>query len=114
WIIGMLVFSLGLFLIAEPIYGLTPVGNLALLYAYLGLYLIAVLGLGLLISTFSRTQQQAMSVADFFIMIFMLMWWLFTPIYSMPEWAQVLTKANPVTYFIEVVRMLVLKGSGFE
>jgi len=50
-----------------------PVGSIFLLYAYLSIYLIALLGLGLLISTFAETQQQAMSIAFFFIMIFMLM-----------------------------------------
>jgi ABC-2 type transport system permease protein len=55
-----------------------------------------------------------MSVAFFFIMIFMLMSGLFTPIDSMPDWAKVIAKLNPVTYFIEVMRMIVLKGSDFD
>jgi len=55
-----------------------------------------------------------MSLAFFLIMIFILMSGLFTPIHSMPEWAQWLSKLNPVTYFIEVMRMVVLKGSGFK
>ncbi|MEO8823222.1 MAG: ABC transporter permease, partial [Ginsengibacter sp.] len=51
-------------------------------------------------------------VAFFLIMIFNLMSGLFTPIESMPHWAQVITWFNPVTYFIEVMRMVILKGSG--
>lgn len=90
-----------------------PVGSIFLLYAYLSIYLIALLGLGLLISTFAETQQQAMSIAFFFIMIFMLMSGLFTSIDSMPTWAYYIAKCIPVTYFIEVVRMIILKGSGF-
>lgn len=113
WIIGMFVFSVGLFIVGRFVYGIVPVGNLLLLYGYLALYLVAVLGLGLLISTVSDTQQQAMSVAFFFIMIFMLMSGLFTSIDSMPTWANVIAKCIPVTYFIEVVRMIVLKGSSF-
>lgn len=114
WIIGMLVFTLGLFLVARPVYGIVPLGSLWLLYAMLSLYLIAVLGIGLLISTYSGTQQQAMSLSFFFVMIFMLMSGLFTPVESMPPWAMILAKANPVTHFIEVLRMVVLKGSDFD
>ncbi len=113
WIIGIFVFSVGLFIVGRLIYGIIPVGNILLLYAYLSIYLVAILGLGLLISTFAETQQQAMSIAFFFIMIFMLMSGLFTSIESMPQWAYVIAKCIPVTYFIEVVRMIVLKGSSF-
>lgn len=112
WIIGMLIFSVGLFIVARVIYGIEPVGNLFLLYGYLALYLVAMLGFGLLLSTYAETQQQAMSVAFFFMMIFLLMSGLFTPIDSMPEWAKIIANLNPVTYFIEVMRMIVLKGSG--
>lgn len=114
WIIGMFVFSIGLFIIGMGIYGIVPIGNIGLLYAYLAIYLVAVLGVGLLISTYANTQQQAMSLAYFFMMIFILMSGLFTPIDGMPQWAQYITKLNPVTWFIEVMRMVVMKGSGFE
>lgn len=113
WIIGIFIFSVGLFIVARWVYGIVPVGSLLLLYGYMSLYLVALLGLGLLISTFSDTQQQAMSITFFFIMIFMLMSGLFTSIDSMPTWAYYIARLNPVTYFIEVVRMIVLKGSGF-
>lgn len=114
WVIGMVVFSVGLLVVARLVYGIVPVGSLLLLYSFLGLYLIAMLGIGLLISTFAETQQQAMSVAFFFMMIFLLMSGLFTPIAGMPVWARLIAKANPVTYFIEVTRMVILKGSGFN
>jgi ABC-2 type transport system permease protein len=113
WVIGMVVFSLGL-IVAWLLYGIVPAGSLLLLYAFLAVYLLAVLGLGLLISTYCTTQQQAMSLSFFFIMIFNMMSGLFTPIESMPEWAQVIARMNPMTYFIEVMRMVVLKGSGFS
>ncbi|MEZ4929388.1 MAG: ABC transporter permease [Chitinophagales bacterium] len=83
WIIGILVFSLGLFGIARIVYHIVPVGSLLLLYSFLGIYLVVMLGIGLLISTYSETQQQAMSLAFFFMMIFILMGGLFTPIDSM-------------------------------
>lgn len=112
WIIGLIVFSIGFFGVSWLVYGIVPLGSILLVYAYLALFLIAILGFGLLISTFSDTQQQAMSVSFFFMMIFILMSGLFTPIDSMPPWAKVITDFNPVTYFIEVMRMVVLKGSG--
>jgi len=114
WVIGMLIFSFGLLVIARFVYGIVPEGSLWLLYSFLGVYLIAVLGIGLLISTYSNTQQQAMSLAFFFMMIFMLMSGLFTPVDSMPEWAKWISRFNPVTYFIEVIRMVILKGSTFQ
>lgn len=110
WILGMVVFTLGL-TVGWLVYGVIPLGSLALLYFFLGLYLLAVLGFGLLISTYTETQQQAMLIAFFFMMIFILMSGLFTSIDSMPAWAQVISRLNPITYFIEVLRMVVLKGS---
>ncbi len=114
WILGMFVFSVGLFCISFLVYGIVPQGNLFLLYGFLSIYLVAILGFGLLISTYSDTQQQAMSVSFFFVMIFLLMSGLFTPVDSMPAWAKVISQLNPVYYFIEVMRMIVLKGSGFN
>jgi len=111
WFIGIVVFSIGFIGVARIIYGIVPLGSIFLLYSYLALFLVAILGFGLLISTYSQTQQQAMSVSFFFMMIFILMSGLFTPIESMPSWAKIIANCNPVTYFIEVMRMVVLKGS---
>jgi ABC-2 type transport system permease protein len=113
WILGMIVFTLGMG-VGWIVYGVSPVGNLGLLYFFLALYLLAVLGFGLLISTYAETQQQAMFISFFFVMIFILMSGLFTSIDSMPGWAQVISRFNPVTYFIQVMRMVVLKGSGLR
>lgn len=113
WVIGIFVFSLGLLGIARLVYDIVPLGSLLLLYTFLSIYLVAMLGVGLIISTYSSTQQQAMSLAFFFVMIFILMGGLFTPIDSMPEWAKWIAACNPVTYFIDVVRLVILKGSGF-
>lgn len=111
WVIGMFEFTVGLFVVAWLIYGIYPVGSIALLYLFLSIYLIAILGLGLLISTYSQTQQQAMSVTFFFMMVFLLMSGLFTSIDAMPDWSKTIAYCNPVTYFIDVVRMIVLRGS---
>jgi ABC-2 type transport system permease protein len=113
WVLGMVVFTLGL-TVGWVIYDVTPVGSLGLLYLFLALYLLAVLGLGLLISTYTETQQQAMFIAFFFMMIFILMSGLFTSVDSMPPWAKLISHLNPVSYFIEVMRMVVLKGSGLS
>lgn len=113
WIIGLVVFSLGL-IVGWAVYGVVPSGSLALLYFFLALYLLAVLGIGLLISTYTETQQQAMFISFFFVMIFILMSGLFTSVNSMPGWARIISRLNPVTYFIEVMRMVVLKGSGLR
>lgn len=113
WVLGILVFTLGFGAIAVLIYGIRPVGSILLLYGFVALYMVAVLGLGLLISTYCETQQQAMSIGFFCMMIFMLMSGLFTPVSSMPHWAQWISMASPLTWFIEVIRSIVLKGSGF-
>ena len=111
WALGMAVFTIGL-LIARGFYGIVPVGSLATLYLFAAVYMVAVLGFGLLISTYSETQLQAMFVAFFFIMIFILMSGLFTSLDSMPAWARTIANLTPITHFIEVVRLIILKGSG--
>jgi len=113
WILGNVVFSIGLF-VSWLIYGIVPLGNLLVLYSFIWVYLLAVLGFGLLVSTYTETQQQAMFIMFFFMMIFILMGGLFTSIDSMPAWAQTVTKFNPLRYLIEVMRMIILKGSGWK
>jgi ABC-2 type transport system permease protein len=113
WIVGMIVFTLGL-IVMYIVYGIFPKGSFSVLYLFAAIYLVALLGFGLLISTFSNSQLQAMFVAFFFIMIFMLMSGFFTSVDSMPDWARQLSNLTPVTHFIAVVRLIVLKGSGFS
>jgi ABC-2 type transport system permease protein len=113
WVLGLIVLSIGM-LIARLAYGIIPVGSLLTIYAFAGVYLLAVLGLGLLISTFTSNQQQAMLISFFMMMVFILLGGLYTSIDSMPAWARAITKINPVSYFIEVMRMVVLKGSGIS
>lgn len=113
WVLGLFVLTVGL-LIARVVYGIIPMGSLLTIYAFAAVYLLAVLGLGLLISTYSTTQQQAMLVSFFLMMIFILLGGLYTSIESMPRWAQYITRANPVSYFIEVMRAVMLKGSGLK
>jgi len=112
WVIGFVLLTVAI-LIAWLIYGLVPEGSFGVIYLFAAVYLIAFTGFGLAISSFSSTQQQAMLTAFFFLIIFALLSGLFTPISSMPEWAQKITLANPVRYFVDVMRMVYLKGSGF-
>lgn len=110
WVLGMVVLSLGLIL-ARFAYHVIPAGSLLTIYAFSAVYLLAVLGLGLLLSTYTTNQQQAMLLSFFIMMVFILLGGLYTSIDSMPAWAQAVTKVNPVAYFVEVMRMVILKGS---
>jgi ABC-2 type transport system permease protein len=112
WIIGNIVLSIG-FVVSYIVYGIYPAGNFLLIYLFAAVYLIALLGFGLLVSTLAETQQQAMFISYFFMTVFILLGGLFAPIENMPGWARILAYMNPVSYFIEVMRMIVLKGSGF-
>lgn len=113
WIIGMVVFCVGLLIVAPVVYGIFPQGSVLLMLGMMSVYMAAILGIGLLISTYSATQQQAMSLAFFLMMIFLLISGLFTSVESMPGWARAIAYCNPVTHFIEITRLIVLKGSSF-
>jgi ABC-2 type transport system permease protein len=110
WIIGLLEMTIGL-LIAHFIFGIPVLGSILALYLLTGIYLIIMLSIGLIISSHSDTQQQAMFVAYFLMMIFMFLSGLFTQISSMPYWAQNLTIIIPMSYFIESIRSILLKGA---
>lgn len=112
WIIGMSLLTIGL-IIAKLVFNVPMLGSLLLMYGYTSIYILVVLGIGLFISNFTDTQQQAMFIAWFFTVIFILMSGLFTPIESMPKWAQTVTDFNPIKYFVEVMRMVMLKGASF-
>ena len=110
--IGIFELVFGLML-GFYVFDIPMVGNPWLIFAFSLVYLMVILGLGLLISTMVDTQQQAMFIAWFILIIFILMSGLFTAIESMPAWAQQITRFNPIRYFNEVMRMVMLKGSGF-
>ncbi|MCW9707731.1 ABC transporter permease [Fodinibius salsisoli] len=112
WIIGLFELVVGL-LIARLGFNIPFVGSVLLLLAIAGIYLLVVEGIGLFISTITSTQQQAMFIAWFLMVVFILMGGLFTPIESMPGWAQDLTLFNPVAHFIKIMRMVLLKGAGW-
>jgi ABC-2 type transport system permease protein len=89
-------------------------GSPAVLFTAVGLYLMSTLGVGLFISTLSRTQQQAMMTAFFFLMPAILLSGFIYPIANMPRVVQFMTYLNPLRYFLVIVRGVFLKGTGFE
>lgn len=112
WCVGFFVITYSM-LLAWIIYGLTLSGNILLIYLFTTIYVLVVSGLGLIISNYSSTMIQALFLMFFFLMFFILTSGLFTPVESMPMWAQYLTTLNPLKYFIQVMRMVYLKGRGF-
>jgi ABC-2 type transport system permease protein len=113
WIIGLLELAFGLSL-GKLLFDIPMVGSLSLVFLVAAVYLVVVLGLGLFLSTIAQTQQQAMFIAFFFMIVFVMMSGSFTSIENMPDWAQKLNLINPVAYFMRVIRMILLKGSGFK
>jgi len=111
WLLGIVEFAFGLF-VAWLIYDIPLEGSLLIVFVGAGLYLITALALGLLISTVSQTQQQAQFIAFFVLMIYLFISGLFTPVESMPVWAQWVAEANPIKHLIALVRAVLIKGAG--
>lgn len=112
WIIGFVVLTVAILLIGL-VYGLFPSGSVWALYLLVIVFVLGVAGLGLVISNYSSTMQQAMFVIWFCMLIFILMSGMFTPIESMPAWARTITCFNPLRYLIQVMRAIYLKGAAF-
>jgi len=113
WVIAIFELAFGL-VVGRILYDLPMEGNLGLLFLFASVYLFVALGIGLFLSTVSNTQQQLMFMAFFFMITFILMSGVFTPVDSMPRWAQQINIINPTAYFMRVIRMVLLKGSGFR
>ena len=112
-VLGLFILTIGL-TIARVVFHIPILGNIGLIYLFTAVYLLVILGIGLFISNYTETQQQAMFIAWFLTVIFILMSGLFTPIESMPVWAQQITRFNPIRYFVEIIRMVMLKGAKFS
>lgn len=111
WSIALAEFAVGL-IVARWVFGVPMVGSVVLVFFAACIYLFVALGIGLWVSTAVDTQQQAMFVTFFLILVYLLMSGLFTPIRSMPDWAQMLAELNPVKHFIWIMRAVLLKGAG--
>jgi ABC-2 type transport system permease protein len=105
----LLVTGVGVFWFEVPIRGSLPL----LLFAT-ALYLLSTLGIGLFISTISHTQQQAMMTMFFFFIPAILLSGFIFPIANMPEVVQYLSYADPLRYFLVIIRGIFLKSNGFE
>lgn len=110
WIVGLIVVTIGM-TVGWAVYGLTPTGNIGAIYLAAILFSLVMSGLGVSIANQSATMLQSIFVMFAFIIIFQLMSGLFTPISSMPGWAQCITYAIPPRYFIEIMRSVYLKGT---
>lgn len=93
-------------------FGMPVAGNLLLLALSAMLFLMTTLGAGLFVSTISSTQQQALFISWFFMIFGLLMSGFFYPVENMPDWAQIVTLANPLRYSVSILRAILLKGSG--
>lgn len=110
WLVAFFVLTACL-IIARLMFGYFCHGSLWNIYLFTALHITVMAGLGLLISNFSSNAQQAMFITWFFTMVFMLVSGIFTPIASMPRWAQAITWLNPMRYYNDAMRCIFLKGS---
>lgn len=113
WLLSLVMMTVGLS-VGKLVFDTPMLGSLWLVFGYTAAFTPCMLGLGFLISNFSNSQQQAMFTAWFFLIIFILMCGLFTPTESMPQWAQWLNVLNPIQYFVSFMRLVLLKGAGFD
>jgi ABC-2 type transport system permease protein len=96
-------------LVGVFVFGVPFRGSVALLYVAMIVYLLAVIGVGLFVSSLARTQQQAILYSFMFMVPAMLLSGFASPIENMPDWLQTLTMANPVRHFMVIVKGLFLK-----
>ena len=109
WLIALFAVTACL-LLSWAVYGITCQGPLWLVYVLAMLLALFFSSFGLIISNYSDTMQQAVFVMWFFIVCIMLLSGLFTPTRSMPSWAYATTYVNPMSYFIEAVRTVFVRG----
>lgn len=111
WIIALAVLGLGL-VVGFLVFHVPMRGSLLLIFGAAAIYLLVALGIGLWVSTVVSTQQQAMFLSFALNLIYLLMSGLFTPIQSMPDWAQWVAELSPVKHFIVIMRAVLVKGAG--
>ena len=113
WIIGYIAFTICI-LIAHFVWGINPPGFPVILFLFATVFILGISGFGLVISNYAISIQQAMFMMFFFILTFIFMSGLYTPIENMPQWGQTLSLFSPLRYIIQVLRMVFLKGSNFN
>ncbi|MGB0776416.1 MAG: ABC transporter permease [Flavobacteriaceae bacterium] len=112
WIIGFVVLTVSM-IVAWLAYGLVPIGSIGLIYVFASVFILSYSGFGLVISNYATTVQQAMFMMFFFVMTFVFMSGLYTPVENMPQWAQYLSDISPLKYIMRAIRAIYLKESSF-
>ncbi len=112
WIIGYVVLSICIG-VAYFVWNIEVAGSLVTLYLFVTIFILAISGFGLVVSNYAVTVQQAMFMMFFFVLTFVFMSGLYTPVENMPGWAQMISNFSPLKYMIQVLRMVFLKGSNF-
>lgn len=110
WCVGIAILFFSM-LLGRAFHGIVPAGNVGLILLFSTLYILVVSCLGLIVSNHSATTQQASLVMFFFLVMFILLSGLLTPVTGMPQWAKAITTVNPMRYYIEAMRMIYIKGS---
>ena len=113
WMIALFVITVCL-LLAWVIYGIIPAGSVWLIYLLAMLLALFFSSFGLIVSNYSDTMQQAIFVMWFFVVILLLLSGLFTPTRSMPTWSYLTTYINPMSYFVEAVRTVFIRGGDLQ
>ncbi len=113
WIIALFVITVCL-LLAWGVYGITSKGPVVLIYLLAMLLALFFSSLGLIVSNYSDTMQQAIFVMWFFVVMMLLLSGLFTPTRSMPSWAYATTYVNPMSYFVDAIRTVFVRGGGLS
>ncbi len=113
WVIGYVVLTISMG-VALFYWGLKPSGSLLTIYLFASLFIVAFSGFGLVISNYATTVQQAILMMFFFMLTFIFMSGLYTPVENMPAWAQMISNISPLKYIMSVFRLVYLKGSSFS
>lgn len=112
WVIGLIVLVIGVAIIGL-VYGLWPSGSWLGMLVISLVFILAISAMGIIVSNYARLMQQAMFIMMFFILVIILLSGLFTPITSMPPWAQAIAYLNPLTYYMDAMRIFYLRGGTF-
>lgn len=110
WMMGFIVLTI-MFLVAWIAYGIISLGGYGVLYAFTAVFVLSFSGFGLMISNYASNVQQGMFMMFFFVISFIFLSGLYTPVSSMPDWLQTISRFSPLRYMVEVLRSVYLKGS---
>lgn len=113
WVVALLVMTI-CFALSWAVYGITSEGNLLLVYMLAMLLAFIFSAFGLIVSNYNNTMQQAVFVMWFCVVCMMLLGGLFTPVHSMPDWAQWIARINPMHYFIDAIRTVFVRGGDLQ